>query len=325
MPSNDPFDEATPGPRRSSAAGYRPTTSQAEESLLGAMLLSRDAIAAAAERGHRRRLLQAGARAHLRRHQHPHRARRAGRPGHRRRRAAPRRPARGHRRPVGAARACRPPRRPPPTPAATPRSSRSTRCCGGSSASAGEIAELGYGLPDDVTKTRRRGRVDGVRRRPAPRHRLDRRAPRPARPTPSTASRSSTSGARPSPARRPATPTSTSCSPACSPSALIVVGARPAMGKTAFALGMAAHAAMQAQHARCCSSRSRWATLELTQRLLCAEARVDSTQHAQRQAAPRQRLDEDQPRHRPPGRGAAVASTTTRTSRSWRSGPRPGG
>jgi len=41
------------------------------------------------------------------------------------------------------------------------------------------------------------------------------------------------------------------------PSALVIVGARPAMGKTAFALGMAAHAAMEAG-SRPWSSRWRW-------------------------------------------------------------------
>ena len=60
------------------------------------------------------------------------------------------------------------------------------------------------------------------------------------------------------------------------PDDLIIVGARPAMGKTTFALGIAAHAAIEARR-RCCSSRLEMGHLELTQRLLCAEARVDST------------------------------------------------
>ncbi|MEM9035258.1 MAG: replicative DNA helicase [Actinomycetota bacterium] len=59
------------------------------------------------------------------------------------------------------------------------------------------------------------------------------------------------------------------------PNALIVVGARPAMGKTAFALGMASHAAMHAgKSVLYCSLEM--GHLELTQRLLAAEARVDS-------------------------------------------------
>ena len=42
------------------------------------------------------------------------------------------------------------------------------------------------------------------------------------------------------------------------PSSLVVVGARPAMGKTSFALGMIAHAALEAANRhRSCSSPSR--------------------------------------------------------------------
>jgi replicative DNA helicase len=60
------------------------------------------------------------------------------------------------------------------------------------------------------------------------------------------------------------------------PSALVVVGARPAMGKTSFALGMVAHAALEAQRPVLFFSLE-MSNLELSQRLLCAEARVDST------------------------------------------------
>lgn len=59
------------------------------------------------------------------------------------------------------------------------------------------------------------------------------------------------------------------------PSALIVVGARPAMGKTAFALGMASHAALHAQRPVLYFSLE-MSRVELSQRLLCSEARVDS-------------------------------------------------
>ena len=59
------------------------------------------------------------------------------------------------------------------------------------------------------------------------------------------------------------------------PSSLVVVGARPAMGKTAFALGMASHAAMEHRRPVLFFSLE-MSHLELTQRLLCAEARVDS-------------------------------------------------
>ena len=59
------------------------------------------------------------------------------------------------------------------------------------------------------------------------------------------------------------------------PEALIVVGARPAMGKTSFALGMAAHAAMHANKPVLYFSLE-MSRLELSQRLLSSEARVDS-------------------------------------------------
>ncbi|WP_410051123.1 replicative DNA helicase [Acidiferrimicrobium sp. IK] len=58
-------------------------------------------------------------------------------------------------------------------------------------------------------------------------------------------------------------------------SALLIVGARPAMGKTAFALGIAAHAAMEAQQPVLLFSLE-MSHAEITQRLLVAEARVDA-------------------------------------------------
>ncbi|MCP3856344.1 MAG: replicative DNA helicase [Actinomycetia bacterium] len=60
------------------------------------------------------------------------------------------------------------------------------------------------------------------------------------------------------------------------PSALYVIGARPAMGKTAFALGMAANAAMQAGKPVLFFSLE-MSQLELTQRVLCSDALVDSS------------------------------------------------
>lgn len=59
------------------------------------------------------------------------------------------------------------------------------------------------------------------------------------------------------------------------PGALIVVGARPAMGKTSFALGMAAHAAVVAQRPALIFSLE-MSRQEIMQRLLSMEARVDS-------------------------------------------------
>ncbi|HLI01537.1 MAG TPA: replicative DNA helicase, partial [Acidimicrobiales bacterium] len=58
-------------------------------------------------------------------------------------------------------------------------------------------------------------------------------------------------------------------------SALLIVGARPAMGKTSFALGIAAHAAMKARVPTLVFSLE-MSHAELTQRLLVSEARVDA-------------------------------------------------
>ena len=60
------------------------------------------------------------------------------------------------------------------------------------------------------------------------------------------------------------------------PSNLVVVGARPAMGKTSFALGMVAHAAMVERRPVLMFSLE-MSKLELSKRLLCSEAKVDAT------------------------------------------------
>ena len=59
------------------------------------------------------------------------------------------------------------------------------------------------------------------------------------------------------------------------PNALVVVGARPAMGKTSFALNVAAHAAIDANKPVLIFSLE-MGQLELSQRMLCSESRVDS-------------------------------------------------
>ena len=59
-------------------------------------------------------------------------------------------------------------------------------------------------------------------------------------------------------------------------SALVIVGARPSMGKTSFALGLASHAAIERRLPVLFFSLE-MSHLELTQRLLCSEARVDSS------------------------------------------------
>lgn len=60
------------------------------------------------------------------------------------------------------------------------------------------------------------------------------------------------------------------------PSNLIIVGGRPGTGKTSFALGMAAHAAMAA-HTPVLIFSLEMSHQELTHRLLSSEARVDAT------------------------------------------------
>ena len=60
------------------------------------------------------------------------------------------------------------------------------------------------------------------------------------------------------------------------PSSLVIVGSRPAVGKTAFSLGMAAHAALEGNRPVLFFSLE-MSHLEITQRLLAGEARVDST------------------------------------------------
>jgi replicative DNA helicase len=60
------------------------------------------------------------------------------------------------------------------------------------------------------------------------------------------------------------------------PANLVIVGGRPGTGKTSFALGMAAHAALEA-HTPVLFMSLEMSHLELTQRMLCSEARVDAT------------------------------------------------
>jgi len=59
------------------------------------------------------------------------------------------------------------------------------------------------------------------------------------------------------------------------PNALIVLGARPSAGKTALGLGIASHAALEA-HKPVLIFSLEMGQIELTQRMLCSEARVDS-------------------------------------------------
>jgi replicative DNA helicase len=60
------------------------------------------------------------------------------------------------------------------------------------------------------------------------------------------------------------------------PNNLIIVGARPAVGKTSFALGALTHAALEANRPVLFFSLE-MGQLEISQRMLCSEARVDAT------------------------------------------------
>ncbi len=60
------------------------------------------------------------------------------------------------------------------------------------------------------------------------------------------------------------------------PSTLVVIGARPSVGKTSFALGMAAHAAIRVNKPVLIFSLE-MSQMEISQRILCAEARVDAS------------------------------------------------
>ena len=88
------------------------------------------------------------------------------------------------------------------------------------------------------------------------------------------------------------------------PSSLVIVGARPAVGKTAFALGMAAHAAMEARVPTLVFSLE-MSHDELTQRLLVSESRGRRRPDPQRTPG-RLGLAQDQPGHRSPRRRPAL-------------------
>jgi replicative DNA helicase len=139
---------------------------------------------------------------------------------------------------------------------------------------AGEIAELGYSMPDDVTKAldRAESLVYDVNQR---------------RVTDTTAKIEELLGLNLDRLEQlygrgdaiTGTPTGYAdldeLLSGLQPNALVIVGARPSMGKTSFALGMASHAALAANHPVLVFSLE-MGNLELSQRLLCAEARIDS-------------------------------------------------
>ena len=307
------ISDMRPEPSRPSGGGRVPPHNiEAEESLLGAMLLSKDAIASAVEtvqpedfykpaHGH---LFEAISTLYG--------AGRAGRPGHRGRGAAPGRPARRPRRQAGhpadpgrhpggrQRRPLRPDRR-GARPAAPPDRRRPARS-----------PRWATTMPDDVTDTLDRAETlvfDVANRRLstlAAGH-LPGAAgePRPAR-----------GAVR---ARRPDAPASPPASVdldevllGFQPSNLIVVAARPGQGKTSLRPRGGRPRRPRDAASRSCSSPWRWATSSSPSGSW--PPRPASTPACcGRAASPRADWTEDQPRRRPPGRGAASTSTTTRT------------
>jgi len=140
---------------------------------------------------------------------------------------------------------------------------------------AGEIAELGYSVPDDVTKA-----VDEAESRmfQVSQHRVTDTMSRVHDLLDETLDNIEALHERGDAIT--GTPTGYSdydqLTSGLQPDALVVIGARPGAGKTSFALGMAAHAAIEASRPVLFFSLEMSRT-ELSQRLLCSEARVDST------------------------------------------------
>ncbi|MST31788.1 replicative DNA helicase [Acidimicrobiaceae bacterium USS-CC1] len=137
---------------------------------------------------------------------------------------------------------------------------------------AGEIAELGYSVPDDVTATvdRAESLVFDI---------AERRVTDTMKPLRELLEESLDRLSALYSRQEPITGVPTGFRDldeqlsGLQPSALLIVGARPAMGKTAFALGIAAHSAMVAQVPTLIFSLE-MSHAEITQRLLVSEARV---------------------------------------------------
>ena len=140
--------------RRRASGRVPPHNLEAEESLLGAMLLSRDAITAAVEAHVEASDFYKPAHGHIYEAiQSLYGAGRAGRSGHRRRGAPPRRSARQHRWPFGAAPDPGRHARRPPTRVITRAIVNELALLRRLIGVAGDIAEMGYDESDDVTET----------------------------------------------------------------------------------------------------------------------------------------------------------------------------
>jgi len=268
------FDDADPRPNRAqSGARVPPHNLQAEESLLGAMLLSRDAIAVASEKLDPENFYKPA-------HGHIYEAitslNAAGEPADTVTVAEELRRA-------GLLDAIGGPAALVTLQAATPAISNAARYATIIEEHAllrrligvaGEIAEMSYGLPDDVTKTvdiaeslmfevgQRRvtdsmAQIDDLLNANLDRLEMlhEKGDAITGLPTGFNDLDELLSGLQ--------------------PNALYVVGARPSMGKTALALGIASSSAIESNRPVLVFSLE-MGQLELTQRMLCSEARVDS-------------------------------------------------
>ena len=103
----------------------------------------------------------------------------------------------------------------------------------------------------------------------------------------------------------------------------IIIAGRPSMGKTAFALNIAKHAGVEL-HRRVLVLSLEMSKEQLVQRLLCAEARVDSRKVRTGYHASRGDWTPHRQRGGPARRGARSSSTTPPASRCSRRAPRRG-
>ena len=107
------------------------------------------------------------------------------------------------------------------------------------------------------------------------------------------------------------------------PSNLIILAARPGMGKTSLALNIAAHVGIRERLPVAIFSIE-MSRDEVTQRLMCSEGKVDSSRLRTGQLAPGRVAAADR-RLLPAARPRRSTSTTRPASRRSRSRPRRGG
>ncbi len=316
-----PASSALPGlARRRRPGGSHPTTSRPRSRVLGAMLLSRDAIAAADGDLPCGGLLQDLPRVHLRRDHLAVQPRGARRLGDRHRGAAPTRAPRSDRRPVGV----RLPAGQHPLDrqrrVLRARSSRSWLSCAGWCRSPARSASSATASPR--TSPQVLDRAESLVFDVAQRRVVDSMAPLRDLLGQSLDHLEQLFG-------RDETVTGLATGYAdldemlagLQPSNLVVVGARPSMGKTSFALGVVAHVGVRL-HQPVLFFSMEMSHLEITQRLLVrgGAGRRDADAH---RTAARHRLAEDRQRDRPDERRAHLHRRQPAADRDGHPRPRP--